>query len=427
MHDGQGEKNTVRWSGKNTVWLIAGSVFLLVIGIFLFRFLPKRHPESDYLTQSTAAIANKPNQPLSHAVVETNDIPSDDRPVSLTRELLFSQPGYITGKRAWDCLAELKALGMQAKGIIDTLASSTNVNERLLGVFLALEVFGPTNSVLEIAAHDPEPVIPAEVGQWLYLNNRFDQWDSFLNNYATNQQPSQMESLLGLCDRVPVVADVPTGMSILTIGRGLPLLLQEMARRSDSMALEMSHRILDPSVADNNRLSLLNVMQDARPAGFAAILTNLISQSTQYSPLRFKAVWNLGEICGDEQTLMFLKLQASNTEDGLSVKITEAAAKAEKRMRAGNAQFRLLERDAEKILMTGDLSQKDTATALLRLYVETAIRESGVSPNPKLLLAAKEEFEGKKPLTFQQRQRLADIDYLLWRSTHTNAIGRGTL
>ncbi|HNX52237.1 MAG TPA: hypothetical protein PKI68_00675, partial [Pontiellaceae bacterium] len=303
-HNGSGGKNTVRWSGKNAVWLIIGFTFLFfVVGVVLYRTSPNRHQKSDDLALPATSLADKPHQPLSRIVVETNTDISDDRPATLTAELLFSEPGHISGKRAWDCLAELKALGESTREAINELSSSTNVNARLLGVFLTLEVFGPTNSVLEIAVHDPEPVIPAEVGQWLYLNNRFDQWDSFLNNYATNQQPSQMESLLGLCDRVPVSVEVPAGMSILTIGRGLPLLLQEMSRRSDLVAQEISCRILDPSVADNNRLSLFNVMQEARPAGFAAILTNLVSQSTQYSPLRFKAVWSLGETCDDKETL----------------------------------------------------------------------------------------------------------------------------
>lgn len=425
------ENRTAHWLRKKTSVLIIGTVVLLLVGTCLYRTLPGLNATRQVHVSPNAEGSTNANKVFPGTVAKTNTVTTADqsteRAKELTSELLYSKAGHITGKRAWDCLMELKALGGQAKPTIDGLVISTNANERLLGVFLTLEVLGPSNSVLDVAARDPAPVVPAEVSHWLYFNSRFDQRDGFLNQVAMQLSPPQKDSIFSVCDRVPVSVEVPAGLSILCIGRGLPLLLAEVVRRSPSLAADMKRHVLDPATPVTRRLSLLDVMRQSRPEGYADALTNLISQNAMRSPVRFQAARELGEIGADANTLAFLEAASANLSDPLAPTLKVAASKVQKRTLEGDAPLQRLGEALEQAIRAREAGNAQTnLTALFEQYVEAAMKNDWASPDPTLLLAAKQEVQSKAFSDYSQRKRLADTEYLLWKATQpTNSNARG--
>ena len=173
-------------------WIAAGVLLLLLIGGFWI------HHEASL--NSAAALASAPPNGTPSTGAGSTSAPRD--PIKL---LLDTPAGQISGTDAAEYLAAIKKAGPSAQAEIQALCQSTDVKDRVVGAFLALETTGDLGKTLDDLAKDHSPFVSAEVGRWLFINSHFDEWQQFIKAKAANLPPSDYEALLSPLDMPPPV------------------------------------------------------------------------------------------------------------------------------------------------------------------------------------------------------------------------------
>ena len=129
--------------------LIAGGLALLVVhNVKRTRALASAPAALPSSVSGPASASSLPVPPPSAAQRGTapalNLANSADPAPALIRRIFTTPAGQVTGKDAWDWAATIRAMGKVALPEIEKLLASSDVPQRVLGVWLRLEIEGPT-------------------------------------------------------------------------------------------------------------------------------------------------------------------------------------------------------------------------------------------------------------------------------------------
>ncbi|MBI2927682.1 MAG: hypothetical protein HYY24_18455 [Verrucomicrobia bacterium] len=286
--------------------------------------------------------------------------------------------------------------------------------ERILGIYLALEIGGMSDELATFVLLDPSPHVKAEAADWLYLHSQFDAWKRLVSVEAASLTRDKAHELFAKLAPGANTLEPPAVLALLHLGDGLPGLATELLKRSGAAVDEARAALIKPGKPFAE--PLFDALHRANPANFDAILADIIRGTEDDAPVRWKAIWTLGETSMAAESAEFLKgFVSAKPGDPLTHKMTEAAGKIEARSQSGLAPISRLEAELVREFL-GNGKQDDRTLSLVGYYVEWARRERPEHVNPAILHRASELLTSR-PLQDQSlRRRLADIGYLLWRS-----------
>jgi len=173
---------------------------------------------------------------------------------------------------------------------IARLAASGDAQERLLSLYLRLELDGPTPAILATAAADTSPWIASQAAEWLYFNSRFDLWRDYVQDVRVAWTQGKTDQIIAsLAANSTGSPELSAGLVILQLGRALPDLVGALLKAAPEIRSTLETALLDPTTASAARAALLDTFQETRPAGYISTLEKLIAARREDSPARFKA------------------------------------------------------------------------------------------------------------------------------------------
>jgi hypothetical protein len=218
--------------------------------------------------------------------------PTPSAPLSFAPSdlLLRARAGSFTPQDVTSAVAAFKARTPEALAEIARLAASGVAQERLLSLYLRLELDGPTPAILATAAADTSPWIASQAAEWLYFNSRFDLWRDYVQDVRVAWTQGKTDQIIAsLAANSTGSPELSAGLVILQLGRALPDLVGALLKAAPEIRSTLETALLDPTTAPAARAALLDTFQETRPAGYIYTLEKLIAARSEDSPARFKA------------------------------------------------------------------------------------------------------------------------------------------
>jgi hypothetical protein len=225
--------------------------------------------------------------------------PTPPNPLSFAPSdvLLRARAGSFTPQDVTAAVAAFTARTPEALTEIARLAASSDASERLLALYLRLELDGPTPAILASASSDPSPWISSQASEWLYFHSRFDLWKAYVQDVRAAWTPGKTSQVIAsFAANSTGSPELSAGLVILQLGRALPDLVGALLKTAPELRAQLETALLDPATASTARTALLDTFHETRPAGYLATLEKLISARGEDSPARFMAFINYARV-----------------------------------------------------------------------------------------------------------------------------------
>jgi len=400
---------------------MGAAVVVVGLAFWLFQHLRHQQPvkQGGMNSRSSAFVSKNPvaNPALARAADQTNQAASAARNApEIVGELLRSQAGQVTGHQAWEALEQIKNQGTNALPAIRRLLAATNVAERLLGLVLALEIEGPSDALLSSALTDSSPFLAAQAAEWLFLNGRFPEWDRLMKEAVRVWGGAKIEQTFLLLDSKLPRPEMPAALSLLQLGRSLPRFLSELVSRDPAAPAAVGSGLMNGSASLARQEALVSILAEARPAGYAETLRLVIARGDAPESVRLGAMIGLCEGAPDAATARYLAdFAATHPQDAIAARATQMAEGIERQTTSREAPLAVIEEGFRQSLMATNAVADRAPGAILALYIESLRRDRFAVPDRALLEAGRQLLSALPHRDYAMRQRLADIDYLLWR------------
>jgi len=392
---------------------------MVALAILLF-FLVRKSADGEPSASQNEPGVQERERSEAFAALRTNTIspgPTNAPPAgsTLIEQLLTLQAGQVSASEVAAILGQLKQQPTGLRAELNALVASTNEVDRVLASFLTLEVFGPSPEFLLRAAGDPSPHVMAEAAGWLYQNGRYPEWNEFLERTFAVMTADQFEAVMPRLDSRPIRLEVPAAMSLLGIGRGLEDYTIEMLRRNSIAVTVAKGQLLAATTPEIRKENLLKLLDAANPPEYTEVLRQIIATSQDDRPLRWQAVWNLGQTAVDAQALSFVsEWIQQHSADVLHDKLQEAATIIAARMNSTISASEALEQRLNAVTASTTTPDHERF-ALFAHYVRDCIRTQR-NGDPTLLSPFRTELASRPATDAPLRRLIADIDYVLWKS-----------
>ena len=290
--------------------------------------------------------------------------------------LLRAKAGSFAAKAVTDAVAAFTAKTPEALAELARLAASSDASERLLALYLRLEIEGPTSAILASAASDPSPWVSSQAAEWLFFHSRFDLWKSYVQDIRTVWSPAKTAEVITSLATSPTGSpELSSGLVILQLGRALPDLVGALLNAAPEIRATLETALLDPSTSPDARTALLDTFNETRPAGYLSTLEKLITARGEDSPARFKAFVNYASVADASAGRAWLEsiAVATTPADPLAFRFDVAKRLLAEKAASPVAQTRADTRDQITMAVTSAtslraLSEPDLHT--LNRYVE---------------------------------------------------------
>jgi hypothetical protein len=297
--------------------------------------------------------------------------PTTQNPVRL---LIETPAGQISGADAAAYLALIKKAGAVAQAEIEKLCHSADEKERVVGAFLYLETASDVHGAVEALSKDHSPYVEAEVGRWLFLNQRFAEWQTFVKAKAASLSPSDFQAILSPLDMTTPGLQLAAGPTILGVGRDYADFVREVVRDNPELKAEVERQILSPSIDYNRQQALIPLLQAADHPTYQATILSLKAQTNPSASMYSRLTW--------------LAQQQPLSQDQMN-KLTDTVATA-----ASGANGRLDSRTASalKAIAESSISSPNLTVDKASLQKGIAMLDS-ISPQDYSIKKTREELE----------------------------------
>jgi hypothetical protein len=293
----------------------------------------------------------------------------------------------------------------ESRAALEIALVSANPYDRLVAFRLSLELNGWQPRWREYALNDPFVLLRVEAADWLYLTERFTDWDAFLS-LAVGKAGTDFDALRPAI-RTFRWRELPYGADVVGVGRGIDRYLREGVRRSDAVAATVEKELL--AVTGQQEFgSSLRVLHEANRPDYEAFLRRLVERSGDDSPIRYAAIWMLAQGFPRATTRdYFAQHRASYPGDPLSARVEQALASVTEQLNRGGDRLAWAEAQLNVAMQSGNRGEMG---ASLVAVVEEGLRSSGVADRQLLHDASRTMLT--QALDYPARRRLADIKFL---------------
>ncbi len=356
---------------KRTLTLVGIMIGVGFLALIFFRQSP---PVNTAKTTMTAPPAKALTAPVSATLPQT--APPSILPFPPSELLLHAKAGSFAAKAVTDAVAAFTAKTPEALAELTRLAASSDASERLLALYLRLEIEGPTSAILTAAASDPSPWVSSQAAEWLYFHSRFDLWKAYVQDIGGAWTPAQTAQVIANFAATPTGSpELPAGLVILQLGRALPDLVGALLNATPEVRATLEIALLDINTSPTARTALLDIFNETRPAGYLSTLEKLISARGEDSPARFNAFVNYASTADASAGMSWLEsiAVATTPADPLAFRFDVAKRLLAEKAASPVAQTRADTRDQITIAVTAATSLRALSEADLRTlnrYVE---------------------------------------------------------
>jgi hypothetical protein len=335
---------------------------------------------------------------------------TDDLTARALNLIAAAKAGQVTPREIVTQLEVLRNGGGDSRALLGRTLRSGNDYERLLAFRLLLEINGWSSELSAHALGDSFALLRVEAADWLYLAGRFREWNSFLSLAAKTATADSLA--LRSSVQHSNWPDLPAGLEMLGVGKGIDRYFTEVLRRSDPAALQLADDLFSAAVSPEEQQAKLRLLHAANRADYEALLRKLLLRSSEDTPVRYEAIWLLGQVFASPANREILAQHlAANATDPSRSRVEQVLASVSEQLASGGDRITWLESRLSAATKSG--SRADYGPALVGYLVE-ALRTLRVSD--KALLAEAKRVLPSTGLDYVARRRLADIDYLLSRT-----------
>lgn len=291
--------------------------------------------------------------------------------------------GRISRHDAWMNLENLRTNRSPLVETIGDLMRSGNENDRLLAVFLHLELFDEITDVIDRAKHDESPYVQAEVAAWLYERGSFPEFEEYLRDVSPLLTDAHRNKLRELMNGNPPHLEVPAGLAALGLGQSLPLLYRELARYDEKIRGELLGDISRADMRIDQLPRYLEMLSFLSPEEQRGILAEAVGNAEHLRLARYALVRQLAALGmesdsehvqmvrqilpsppdGQEQAAVpFREFYVEQLDESERVILEASDEQARQRLLASGA----LGRYRGALLMTADRAPSRDALAIIR-------------------------------------------------------------
>ncbi|MFO1447928.1 MAG: hypothetical protein U1F61_07200 [Opitutaceae bacterium] len=293
----------------------------------------------------------------------------------------------------------------ESRAALEVALVSANPYDRLVAFRLSLELDGWQTRLRDYALNDPFVLLRVEAADWLYLTERFADWDTF-HSLAVGKAGTDFDALRPAI-RTFQWRELPYGADIVGVGRGIDRYLREGVRRSDTVAEAVETELLAGN-EQQDFASSLRVLHEANRPDYEAFLRRLVERRGEDSPLRYAAIWMLAQGFPRSATRDFLVQHSANYPgDPLSARVEQALASVTEQLNRGGDRLAWAEAQLNVAMQSGNRSEMGPS---LVSVVDEGLRSSGVADRQLLRDASRVMLT--QALDYPARRRLADIKFL---------------
>lgn len=348
----------------------------------------------------------------AHPKILLASLPAPD-PVEIIHDILILKHGQVTMRDATVLLGDLKRLAHMALPVLEKLLESHEEATAILGIFLYLELDGPSTRALELATNHPSPLVRAEAQRWLYLQQMFDPWSGLLSAIGqTVKEEDEIKVLLGYLDHDPPYLELPAVMSMFGLGRSIQHYLLWLTAANQKIASLLFAEVLNESRTEIRREHLVDILHTRPPTGYNDFLKAVISNREASNNLRWKAVKKYAETIANKDDIAFLEeLQSTEQSPDMQKAIPKAITKARELLSQSAEQFRQLQKQIVHMLSR---SEGELDFQMLSKYIKLSMATPSITPDTETLRLVQLSLRQRDLKTHRQRELEADIAYLLW-------------
>jgi hypothetical protein len=225
--------------------------------------------------------------------------------------LLQASAGTFTPYTLSEAIAAFTNKTPESAAELARLAASSDPAERLLALHINLRLVGPTPEILAAAAKDASPLVGAQAAEWLFFNERFDLWHSYLEQVRASWTVEKTDEVAARFTSNPHgKASLPAGLTTLQLGRGLHDFIAALLPLAPDIRSSLRDVILDPASPSQARTSLLQLYQTTRPETYLPLLEALIARRSEDSPARAQALLAFSSVPPARDRLAWLDSKA---------------------------------------------------------------------------------------------------------------------
>lgn len=339
--------------------------------------------------------------------------PTDEEAVAqAVSELLRSAAGTISGKQAWDDWEQIRRAPRAALARARELIADDNLASRLLGMRILLEFDLSRAEGISAARRDGTPEVLALASDTLFLGEHFAEWQSFVAQVARALSVKQMDAFSAMFGRVPPRPELPAGLTILNLDRGIEPLTIELLRQNAALAGHFRQIVADGNRPEQQRVGLLDALNQANVVGQVEFLLMLGTTPDVDRSVRWEALVWLANHNDDPDVATALREKATRgSDDPLAPKVAEVAERIAQRDDAPRSA-RQAEELAQRLSLSGSITP-DLARDLRR-YLAQLSQERDSRPDARLLQALLDVHSQFGARTYNSERERALIRYLRW-------------
>jgi hypothetical protein len=234
------------------------------------------------------------------------DASVDDQVLEQVRHVLESYrkapAGRISRVDAWANIEFLRNNTAALREEMGYLLSSPDESDRILGVFLHLEILDEKALILQRTINDPSFYVRSEVAAWLYEHGQLDDLRRYAAAISDNLHDAHRHELRDLMDKNPPIMDVPAGLAALNIGESLPVLFREVVRHNGRLRDDFLESVRAGQIRVDQLSRTLDTFAFLPLKNHRAILIDFLENSEDLQLARYAIVRRLAALTDDSDT-----------------------------------------------------------------------------------------------------------------------------
>jgi hypothetical protein len=131
--------------------------------------------------------------------------------------------------------------------------------------------------MLGYAERENNSYVQAEIANWLYSRERFDEYDAYLARIASQLRPETIAEIIRNMSGTPPDMRVPAVLDSLGLGKNQPRFMRGVASHSPILLSEIKRAFLDTANPHSLRREMLAALAECRPSDYSSVLISAAS------------------------------------------------------------------------------------------------------------------------------------------------------